>query len=293
MIAEVNVKHTTSFSTDPSAFSNFKDGPAPSGSKSLDFLNEDLIYIFCSTESMFFHYFYNIMIPALKAIESFDNKKIHFVLDGRYKKENGDNFDHLLSELLYEKQINYTTLVGGNYEYINAKNFVVLNASYMPEGVDLLYNYLIEKYRSVISPPHKKIYISRKNQKTEEKRIDNEEELEEFFKNKGFEVVYPEDFKTFKEQFEFFNSCHILAGISGSGLTNLMFMQKKQIVIEIVTQLEIRGSYEGIRLETHHYYKEMSAPKNHALLNIFNKEKSVESFKNQISTFLNSIRPIC
>lgn len=293
MIVELEPKHTNNLGTHNNAINEFKPGLAPENSKTLDFLDEDKIYVFCATESNFFHYFYNIMIPALKAIRSLDNKKIHFVLDSHYKKQDRDNFDILLTELLYEKRINYTTITGGDYEYINAKNFIVLNSTFMPEGVDLLYEYLIGKYQTIQSPPNKKIYISRKNQQTAEKRVDNEEDLENFFRSKGFEIVYPEDLRTFKEQFELFNSCQILAGISGSGLANLVFMQKGQTVIEIVTELEIRGSYDGIRMEVHHFYKEMSSPKNHTLINIFNQDRSSEPIKNQINNFLNSIGSIC
>jgi capsular polysaccharide biosynthesis protein len=284
----IELEHSINLKTKGS-FSDFKLGLAPEGSKALNFLDDELVYVFIEADATFFHFFNNIMIPALKVINSFDNKELHFVLDSRSLKQSVDNYDVLLTELLHEKQINYTTLNSEDYEYVNAKNFIPINSTYM-QGVPLLYNYLIDKYSIGPLPANKKIYISRKNQKTSERRINNEEDLETFFKEIGFEIVYPEDIPSFKEQFKLFNSCSILAGLTGSGLTNLLFMQNKKIVIEIVTELEIRGRHDRVENQIHNFYKDLSMHKDHTLINIFNIEKSSEGIKAKIAETINSLK---
>lgn len=274
------------------SFSDFELGLAPEGSRSLNFLEDGLVYVFIEADATFFHFFNNLIIPALKVIESVDNKTLHFVLDSRSLKEKRDNYDILLTELLHEKQINYTVINDIDYDYINAKNFIPINSSDLSVGVNLLYNYLMNKYSIEPLPADKKIYISRKNQKTNEKRIDNEELLETLFQELGFQIVYPEDIPTFKEQFILFNSCSVLAGLTGSGLTNLLFMQNRKIVIEIVTELVVFGRHGRVENQIHNFYKDLSMHKDHTLINIFNIEKSSEVVKAKIIETMNSLKSI-
>jgi capsular polysaccharide biosynthesis protein len=274
------------------SFNDFVLGTAPEGSNALNFLEDGKIYIFMESNSNFFHFFYNLMIPALKFLSHFENNNLHFVFDNRFLKVPKDNYDNLIIDLLEEKKINYTMINGDSNEFVNAKNFVPVNCTFLPEGVDFLYDYLIDKYQVSQVSPNKKIYISRKKQNVQEKRVDNEGDLELFFQGLGFEVVYPEEISTFKEQFELFNSCSVLAGLTGSGLANLLFMQKGQTVMELVTKLEIRGGDEEIQNEIHNFYKELSTYKEHVLMNVFNMEKSNVEIKKKITRVLQSLRSI-
>lgn len=111
--------------------------------------------------------------------------------------------------------------------------------------------------------PSKKVYLSRKHlalqrgathpmRRGGENRFDsdirmfNEELLEDYFKSIGYEVVVPEkDFKTFEEQVKYFNDVKALVSVSGSGLTNSIFMQEGTYVIDIGAELLFPDRYLG------------------------------------------------
>jgi capsular polysaccharide biosynthesis protein len=136
----------------------------------------------------------------------------------------------------------------------------------------------------VTETPNKKIYISRKNYSSHDIRVDNEEILENYFIEKGFQIVYPEDIPTFKEQFELFNSCSTLAALSGSGLTSLIFLQENQKVVEILTEVMVgftMSDYEtkNIIYGIHDHYRDMALLKNHTYLVVLNSEKQAELVK--------------
>lgn len=277
------------------SFNDFKPGLSPEGFKSLNFLEEDTIYVFIDSVGNFHHFILTILVPAIEVISSEDNKKLHFVLYSGHQKKASDNFDNLLTEMLVEKRINYTSINSNVYEYVNAKNFIPVNGGSLDDGFPKLYDYFIEKYNIVPSTPSKKLYISRNKYKTEEKRIDNEEILEKLFEENGFQIVYPEEIKTFQEQIELFSSCSILAGLTGTGLTNLLFMPKNQIVIEIVTRLEIgvTDSHTGrffTEEQIHNHYKEFCIKKDHMMINVFNMQKSAEDIEKKVRLALESLK---
>lgn len=74
-------------------------------------------------------------------------------------------------------------------------------------------------------------------------RVDNEEAVSNFMQATwGTEVITPDSFTFFKDQVEFFNSVEVLVSVTGSGLTNCMFMQPGTLLVELVTPLV---TYEG------------------------------------------------
>jgi hypothetical protein len=277
------------------SFGNFNPGLSPEGSKSLSFLEEETVYVFVDARSNFHHFILTILTPALQVIELIDNKKLHFVLHSRSKKQIPDNFDNLLIELLLEKNINYTSINSSVYEYINAKNFIPISGVSIEKGIPILYDYLTKKYDLPPAMTNKKIYVSRSRYRGEEKRVDNEDVLERLFEQNGFQIVYPEEIQTFKEQFELFNSCSVLAGLTGSGLTNLILMPKNQVVIEIVTKLQIQVTDPSTgqvftEEQIHNHYKEFSIIKDHIIINIFNMQKSAEDIQKKLESAIKSLK---
>jgi capsular polysaccharide biosynthesis protein len=277
------------------SFSDFKPGLSPEGSKSLNFLEEDTVYVFIDAVGNFHHFILTIMVPAIEVISSEDIKKLHFVLYSGHQKISSDNFDNLLTEMLVEKRINYTSINSDVYEYVNAKNFIPINGGSLDNSFPKLYDYFIKKYSITPSIINKKIYISRSKYRSEEKRIDNEEILERLFEQNGFQIVYPEEIKTFKEQIELFSSCSVLAGLTGTGLTNLLFMPKNQVVIEIVTRLQIGISDSSTGMffteeQIHNHYKELCIQKDHTIISIFNMHKSAEDIEKKVRSALGSLR---
>jgi hypothetical protein len=266
------------------SFCDFEPGSSPEDSKAISFLEDDKTYVIMDSKSNYHHFFINLMMPALMVLEEVGHEGLHFVLCDLNLRPGVENFDNLLVELLQEQGISYTEVKNSEFDYINAKNFIPINGADLESGVPLLYDYFLKKYNMVTETPNKKIYLSRKNYPNRDIRIDDEEILENYFIEKGFQVVYPEDIPTFKEQFELFNSCSTLIALSGSGLTSLIFMQKDQRVIEILTEVMVGYTMSDdetqiINYGIHDHYKEMSILKNHTYLAVLNSEKQAALVK--------------
>ncbi|MDR3289668.1 MAG: glycosyltransferase family 61 protein [Rickettsiales bacterium] len=74
---------------------------------------------------------------------------------------------------------------------------------------------------------YEKIFINRtkKNgKKVNGKRIFGEGKIENIFKKNGFTIICPDDYSVM-EQVKIFKNCKTLAGISGSGMHNVVFME--------------------------------------------------------------------
>lgn len=266
------------------SFCDFKPGYSPENFPAINFLEDGKTYVIMQADSTYHHFLINLLMPALMVLEEVNNEELHFVLCDLNLKSREENFDNLLVELLQERGISYTEVNNYEFRYINAKNFIPINGADLDNGIPLLYNYLLAKYNIVAETPNKKIYVSRKKYPSQDIRIDNEEALENYFIEKGFQVVYPEDMATFKEQFELFYSCSTLAALSGSGLTSLILMQENQKIIEIVSELIVGydtsdDGVQTIHYDIHGHYEEMSVLRNHTYLSVLNMEKQAELVK--------------
>jgi capsular polysaccharide biosynthesis protein len=78
-----------------------------------------------------------------------------------------------------------------------------------------------------------KIYISRK--KAGHRKILNEVELEGVLDKNGFTKVFLEDY-SFDQQIQLLNSSSMVVGIHGAGLTNILFMEPKSHVINLISE---------------------------------------------------------
>lgn len=76
----------------------------------------------------------------------------------------------------------------------------------------------------------KQIYLSRN--KSGSRFVLNENEVYEFLKKLGFEIIYAEDY-TFVEQIKIFANADVIIAQHGAGLTNLSFCKPNTILIEI------------------------------------------------------------
>jgi hypothetical protein len=276
------------------SFCDFETGTSPEGSNSINFLEDNKTYVIMEARSNYHHFFLNLMMPALLVLKEISHENLHFVLCDLNLRSNEENFDKLLTELLQENGISYTEISSSEFEYINAKNFIPINGTDIDNGIPLLYDYLIDKYKVSTETPNKKLYISRKNYSSQDVRIDDEEALENYFIEKGFQVVYPEEIATFKEQFELLTSCSTLAALSGSGLTGLIFMQKNQQVIEIITNLLVGVDLADdgsliYKYGIHEHYGHFSVVKNHRYSSVQNLEKQAELVKPELDELFASL----
>jgi len=114
--------------------------------------------------------------------------------------------------------------------------------------------------------------------------MDYEKRLEDYFLSLGFEIVYPDEFKSFEEQMNFFYSAKTVASLTGSGLTNACFMQPGSTVIEICTPLiSFTQIGNGVtdhgsvgQEEIHHFYNVISTMMDHNYIAIQNMSRSSE-----------------
>lgn len=66
-------------------------------------------------------------------------------------------------------------------------------------------------------------------------RIDDEQLLENYLKNLGFEVLIPEDFNSYQAQLDYISEAKILASITSSGLYGAYALNPEATVVEFVT----------------------------------------------------------
>ena len=83
----------------------------------------------------------------------------------------------------------------------------------------------------------KTAYLLRKTNQ----RINDEYKIADFFRQNGIEVVSSEDFKSIKDQIEYFSKLSCLISPTGSGLVNMMYMQENSTVVELVTPIELEN----------------------------------------------------
>lgn len=84
------------------------------------------------------------------------------------------------------------------------------------------------------SDPSPRLYLSRRrfSRTNFERVVANELEMEREFQRRGFRVLYPETM-SFEDQIALYSRADQVAGISGSGLHNSLFMQPSALVIEL------------------------------------------------------------
>jgi capsular polysaccharide biosynthesis protein len=74
----------------------------------------------------------------------------------------------------------------------------------------------------------RKIFISRRN--ANNPRLENQNIIEQIFAENGYEIVFPE-IMSFKDQLKLFSEAEYLAGVYGSGFTNIIFTNKNTKII--------------------------------------------------------------
>lgn len=177
---------------------------------------------------------------------------------------------------------------------------IVTDQDYFPnERLKLVNSFIKDNYIS--NPdiePTRKLYISRKRTRTyflwddqelkpgspyqNDRRIYDEEQLEDYFAALGYEILYAEQFSDVREQIELFYSAKSIISASGSGLTNSIFMQPGSNVLEITTPIgaifpdgfhysitdAVKASPADWLFEYHHIYKEISNALGHNYMSI-------------------------
>lgn len=276
-------------------------------------LVSDTKKIFVSPEGAFFHLFNDTVAPLLQQLELDSDveviidisKIINPMATTNQTELNDDSFTGFFIKALRDNDVSVKLINRNYYDVININNFYINDYKFYVGDtysamLRLFKNYIVNLDKS----PHKKTYLSRsRTQKKEflDERLDDEQLLENYFKSLGYEIICPEDFSSFKEQLNYMYSVKTLVSLSGSGLSNSIFMQPSQNVVELVTPLAIpfedtNNPYGSILIQDlHHFYATMAFKKRHKYIALNNENKKSIDIINQIEndqplkTFLSSM----
>lgn len=123
------------------------------------------------------------------------------------------NHTYQVKNLIYPSCLSH---VHNNYYYpVDFSHDIVISP--------LALQYLREKFSPLMSQTNKgkHFYISRRNVGST-RRLLNDDTVEAFFKDNGYDIVYPEQM-TFREQVTLFSEASVVIGASGSAFANMIF----------------------------------------------------------------------
>lgn len=213
---------------------------------------------------------------AIILCEARKDPMMHFIIDMSYKDRGRitKSFIDFFINFLNRLEIHYE-LVELEEQTILLNNFCLVTPSYYGlRRMQVLSEEIQNAFGDDITPT-RKVFISRKpsgpiRYRTRkyynpddllfptDNRMDDDQALEEIFFNFGFEIVYPEEFETFEDQVRFFGSVDILVGITGAGLTNMLFMKPGTSVIELSVPMGIVYDLKNFEFTFHGIYKELA-----------------------------------
>lgn len=245
-----------------------------------------------------YHFFMDIAGSILSFVEN--NPDVELILDTAVIKVimNFQQYDffNFFFNALKDQGYKVTIIDSTDNIAINIKDFWVIPNAESPDKAPIrLFNFFNKYIDNPNQKPYRDVYVSRKKIDNrplpeerrvfgidDDNRIDDHDALEKLFIDNGFEVIYPEDFKNFKEQINFFHSVRTLVSLTSSGIVNACFMQPNQTIVELVTpfiidiqpnQMDIEQGYKEPRLiieELHHFYQKIAFYKNHKYVGIQN-----------------------
>lgn len=238
------------------------------------------------------------MYHLLKEYEA--NKDADFtVLFNRRPEEPGMLLNHMsnFTEYLYQRLLDK----GIKVQYIDAPKFYASNFIAMSkEGVNVRYSRLknvadfFSEGLDYSTPPTRKVYLSRGKTSTYNgnqgvdldadtiaddtskiheirnreiykfsQRIDDEKSIEDYLMTLGFEIIYPEDYSSYKDQLQIFASSKTIVSITSSGLSPCFVMAPNTSVFEIAspvaTVVNDDGSQHPEYLDFHDHYKVLAS----------------------------------
>lgn len=186
-------------------------------------IQEPVVFIVDIRSNNYFHWVAEVIPRLLEAKEKIE--KYPIILPAKFRD---------LS--FVSDSLNY---IGLKFTYLEKFSLYKLKHLFFVSHFSITGNYhdeIIQKTRKVLRSTDKpassnqRVYISRA--RAERRKIANEEELEAILKSHDFKIIYCEQL-SFCEQATIFSGAKILISIHGAGLTNMMFMENDNKVLEI------------------------------------------------------------
>jgi hypothetical protein len=207
------------------------------------FLSDKKKFILTPQMQNAWHFLYDFLGNLLLILENEDveNIEIIFFLNDHNKKAYSNIYlflNDFLNKLNFK---NYHMLTKD--KIIQIDEFYDITDSSEPSFSmhKAIYDILLNFYPSEIKTPFKNVYISRLNNRS---RTDEEDIVENFFADLGFEIYKKKNFGDYDllDDIKYFRGVKTIAGFSGAGLTNAIFMQPGGKVIELsVPQIDPCG----------------------------------------------------
>jgi hypothetical protein len=198
----------------------------------------------------YYHWILEIL-PRLSLLEEFHQLEnipliVHKNLKG-YQKESLEIIGMPKERVVY--------LDNGYYQVdkIYYPSYLGKISSTPKENVSWVRKNLLNKYYPQECSSKNYVYISRRD--AGGRRVLNEEEIVEFLKPIGFEIVVPGKM-SLKEQITTFRSAQIIISPHGAALANMVFAPPNSTIIEMIpeTKNQIDGSYNNLANSCGHQY---------------------------------------
>lgn len=183
--------------------------------------------------------------PAIFVLDNFTSAYFHWMTEVLPRLLAGDEDVKSYSVILPELYLQYPfitqslQLLGIKVQYLHKHNYYLLRKVYFITHFASAGNYsdyFMQKTRTVFTNhlpatrPEKLVYISRN--KAAYRKIANEEDIIPELLALHFETVYCEEL-SMQEQIRLFSQTKVLVANHGAGLTNLLFMPKGSVVLEL------------------------------------------------------------
>jgi len=237
------------------------------------------------------HFIYDFLGQIVEIGENEDYDTCKFVIKLDVDNESSQNLILFLKHFFSKINLkNYNFLLPG--DLINNNEYYNISPMREPSVAmhNKIYNVLVGSYPTEIVEPKKMVYVSRRNASID--RIDDEKKIESFFENLGFEILFRGNFgeKDLVEDIKYFREVKVIAGLSGAGLTNSIFMPPGGLVIEIsvpqITHVENQKEHDlfpEIRVTARHLFHPASSfIKDHTHIQIPVNDNSAETAINKI-----------
>ena len=213
----------------------------------------------------YFHWMYDVLPRIAICDEVIDVSKIDYFLipslDKKYQRETLDILNIPNSKLLTSKfyrHVSGTEILATQHPYC-IKNDASKEIQNIPIWISQwLRKKCLTASTGKINTP-KKIYIDRSDSQSNVKNlrsIINETEVQNYLKNKGFEIVCLSNF-SFKDQVNIVGNADTIVGLHGAGFANFCFCKPKTQILELKSSTAGK-MYENLATSNNLIYKVIS-----------------------------------
>lgn len=271
-------------------------------STSKDMVSKE-VKVLIPIQDSFYHFFMDSLALLLRLHRQDPSLLFVLYIQRSRPSKSYEDFLVLMFNILDSITVKYktiSTLVGHNFAPVyEFDNYILIdenrNLYQSLSFVDI--NHMInlalqysktDKNSDTYSPvPFRKVYLTRGGKGSylgpiakdykyykDDLRMYEEEKLEKFFGDLGYEIVEPETkFDSIMEQINYMREVKSLVAVTCSGLMNMLFMQDNQTVIEIQVELvQVMGGSDPELImplqNLHSYYQSLSFVNKHTFISI-------------------------